>query len=67
MKDGDKVKQVNVDKFDDYDFVGKVGKFVVSNNEIVWAELMESTEADPWFVVMGKTKRSSDRYLCRQC
>lgn len=56
MKDGDKVKQVNVDKFDDYDFVGKVGKFVVSNNEIVWAELMESTEADPWFVVMENNK-----------
>lgn len=38
------------------DVAGHVGKFVVKNNRIVYAEIMESTEALPWMLVLENKK-----------
>lgn len=41
-----------VDEVKDYEFEGKVGKFVIKNRKIVYAEVMDMGEAYPWLVVM---------------
>lgn len=38
------------------DVVGHVGKFVVKNNRIVYAEIMDSSEALPWMLVKENKK-----------
>lgn len=53
--------EITVDKRDGIDtdiedVVGKVGKFVVKNNKIVYAEVMGSDEAYPWMLVLDNNK-----------
>lgn len=38
------------------DVVGKVGKFVIKNNEIIFAEIMKNDEAYPWMFVTKNDK-----------
>lgn len=47
-----KYKTVAYDKLGANDVLGKVGKFVIKNRKIVFAEIMESDETEPWFIVM---------------
>ncbi|WP_296969501.1 S-layer homology domain-containing protein [Tepidanaerobacter sp. EBM-38] len=55
--DGDKYKNAQKDgkiSLDDYsvtDFAGHVGKFVIKNRKIIYAEIMDMGEAYPWMVV----------------
>lgn len=48
---GDDVKSADKDEM-----LGKVGKFVVRNNKIVYAEVYNSTEASPWMLVLKNDK-----------
>lgn len=56
----DQYIDVNVDKdgasVNAKDLLGRVGKFVVKNNKIVYAEIMDSTEALPWMLVLENKK-----------
>ena len=56
----DQYKDITVDKdgaaVDASSLLGKVGKFVVKNNKIVYAEIMDSTEALPWMLVLENKK-----------
>lgn len=38
------------------DLLGRVGKFVVKNNRVIYAEIMESAEAFPWMLVKENKK-----------
>lgn len=54
--DGDKYKVAKLDDKDRVDldrsvFEGKVGKFVLRNRKIIYAEVMDMGEAYPWMVV----------------
>lgn len=52
MMDGDEYKTVEYDEVTDTSkLLGKVGKFVIKNNKIVWAEIMSSSETQPWMIV----------------
>jgi hypothetical protein len=52
MMDGEDYKTVEYDEITDTSkLLGKVGKFVIKNNKIVWAEIMSSDETQPWMVV----------------
>jgi len=52
IMDDDTYKLTDPDEVDDVDkLLGKVGKFVIKNNKIVWAEIMSSDETNPWMVV----------------
>lgn len=46
----DTVRELDEAKLED--FVGRPGKFVVKNNRIVYAEILEPAEVNDWFVVM---------------
>lgn len=46
----DTVRELDEMKLDD--LVGRPGKFVVKNNRIVYAEILEPAEVNDWFVVM---------------
>jgi S-layer family protein len=56
----DQYKDITVDKdgarVDVKDVLGNVGKFVVKNNRVVYAEVMESSEALPWMLVLENDK-----------
>lgn len=45
-EDNSAVKDLNSNAF-----LGKVGKFVIKNRQIVYAEVMDTSEADPWMIV----------------
>lgn len=52
MMDGDDYKTVEYDEITDTSkLLGKVGKFIIKNSKIVWAEIMSSDETQPWMVV----------------
>ncbi|MDI3481108.1 MAG: hypothetical protein PWQ97_763 [Tepidanaerobacteraceae bacterium] len=52
MMDGNDYKTVEYDKVTDTSkLLGKVGKFVIKNRKIVWAEIMSSGETQPWMIV----------------
>jgi hypothetical protein len=52
VMDGDEYKTVEYDEVTDANkLVGKVGKFVLKNRKIVWAEIMSSSETQPWMIV----------------
>ncbi|WP_422444854.1 S-layer homology domain-containing protein [Thermoanaerobacterium sp. DL9XJH110] len=52
VMDGDEYKTVEYDEVTDASkLVGKVGKFVLKNRKIVWAEIMSSGETQPWMIV----------------
>jgi len=52
VMDGDEYKTVEYDEVTDANkLVGKVGKFVLKNRKIVWAEIMSSGETQPWMIV----------------
>jgi S-layer family protein len=56
----DQYEEITVDKdgarVDSDNLLGKVGKFVVKNNKIVYAEVMSSQEAYPWMLVLENNK-----------
>ncbi len=43
-------------KADIKEIAGKVGKFVVKNNRIIYAEIMDPAEANPWMLVRKNDK-----------
>ncbi|HHW01852.1 MAG TPA: S-layer homology domain-containing protein [Thermoanaerobacterales bacterium] len=52
MMDGNDYKTVEYNKVTDTSkLLGKVGKFVIKNRKIVWAEIMSSGETQPWMIV----------------
>ncbi|MGN9165488.1 S-layer homology domain-containing protein [Tissierellaceae bacterium HCP3S3_D8] len=56
----DQYKEITVDKdgaaVKANDLLGRVGKFVVKNNRVIYAEIMESAEALPWMLVKENKK-----------
>lgn len=57
--DGDKYKaaklsdnEISLSDYNVDDFAGHVGKFVIKNRKIIYAEIMDMGEAKPWMVVM---------------